>query len=84
MQDVAIERSAAVGWPMERHLANGAGWVVRAHFVENLRPACSGERMAIHTQLVARARPGHPAYGRGRLAGDFVMFTDMLLGRLRL
>ena len=106
MQDVAIEHSAAVGWPMERHLANGAGWVVRAHFVEYLRPTCSGERMAIHiwvpeftqrhtprrylfvrdddTQLVARARPGHRAYGRGRLAGDFVMFTDMLLGRLRL
>ena len=28
MQDVAIDHSAAAGWPMERYLALGAGWVV--------------------------------------------------------
>jgi acyl-CoA thioester hydrolase len=39
MQDVAIEHSAAAGWPMERYLALGASWVVRSHFVEYLRPA---------------------------------------------
>ena len=49
MQDVAIEHSAAVGWPMDRYLALGAGWVVRSHFVEYLRPAFAGERLAIHT-----------------------------------
>ena len=49
MQDVAIEHSAAAGWPMERYLALEAGWVVRSHFVEYLRPVVAGERMAIHT-----------------------------------
>ena len=49
MQDVAIEHSAAVGWPMDRYLTLGAGWVVRSHFVEYLRPAFAGERLAIHT-----------------------------------
>jgi acyl-CoA thioester hydrolase len=51
MQDVAIEHSAAAGWPMERYLGLGAGWVVRSHFVEYLRPAFAGDRMAIVTWL---------------------------------
>lgn len=51
MQDVAIEHSAAVGWPMDRYLEFGAGWVVRSHFVEYLRPAFAGERLAVHTWL---------------------------------
>jgi acyl-CoA thioester hydrolase len=51
MQDVAIEHSAAVGWPMDRYLTLGAGWVVRSHFVEYLRPAFAGEGLAVHTWL---------------------------------
>jgi acyl-CoA thioester hydrolase len=51
MQDVAIEHSAAVGWPMDRYLTLGAGWVVRSHFVEYLRPAFAGEQLAVHTWL---------------------------------
>jgi acyl-CoA thioester hydrolase len=51
MQDVAIEHSAAVGWPMDRYLTLGAGWVVRSHFVEYLRPAFAGEGVAVHTWL---------------------------------
>ncbi len=49
MQDVAIEHSAAAGWPMARYLAMGAGWVVRSHFIEYLRPAFLGEPIVIHT-----------------------------------
>lgn len=49
MQDVAIEHSAAAGWPMERYLQLGAGWVVRSHFIEYLRPVFAGERLAVHT-----------------------------------
>lgn len=49
MQEVAIEHSAAVGWPMPRYLALGAGWVVRSHFIEYLRPAFAGERLSAHT-----------------------------------
>jgi len=49
MQDVAIEHSAAAGWPMSRYLSLGAGWVVRSHFIEYLRPAFAGEPLAVHT-----------------------------------
>ena len=49
MQDVAIEHSAAAGWPMERYLQLGAGWVVRSHFIEYLRPVFAGERLTVHT-----------------------------------
>jgi acyl-CoA thioester hydrolase len=49
MQDVAIEHSSAVGWPMRRYLELGAGWVVRSHFVEYLRPAFADELMSAHT-----------------------------------
>ena len=49
MQDVAIEHSAAVGWPMQRYLELGAGWVVRSHFVEYLRPAFADEPLSAHT-----------------------------------
>ena len=49
MQDVAIEHSAAVGWPMARYRDIGAGWVVRSHFVEYLRPAFAGDRLGVHT-----------------------------------
>jgi acyl-CoA thioester hydrolase len=49
MQDVAIEHSAVAGWPMSRYLSLGAGWVVRSHFIEYLRPAFAGEPLAVHT-----------------------------------
>jgi acyl-CoA thioester hydrolase len=49
MQDIAIEHSTAAGWPMERYLELGAGWVVRSHFIEYLRPAFAGEPIAAHT-----------------------------------
>lgn len=49
MQDVAIEHSAAAGWPMTRYLDVGAGWVVRSHFIEYLRPAFAGQPIAAHT-----------------------------------
>jgi acyl-CoA thioester hydrolase len=49
MQDLAIEHSAAAGWPMARYLELGAGWVVRSHFIEYLRPAFAGEALDAHT-----------------------------------
>ena len=49
MQDVAIEHSSAAGWPMARYLELGAGWVVRSHFIEYLRPAFLGEPISVHT-----------------------------------
>lgn len=49
MQDVAIEHSAAAGWPMARYFELGAGWVVRSHYIEYLRPAFSREPIGAHT-----------------------------------
>jgi acyl-CoA thioester hydrolase len=49
MQDVAIAHSAANGWPMERYLETGAGWVVRSHFIEYLRPAFQDDEIEIFT-----------------------------------
>jgi acyl-CoA thioester hydrolase len=49
MQDVAIEHSAAAGWPMRRYLDLGAGWVVRSHFIEYFRPAFADELLSVHT-----------------------------------
>ncbi len=49
MQDVAIEHSATVGWPMRRYLDLGAGWVVRSHFIEYFRPAFAEEQLSVHT-----------------------------------
>jgi acyl-CoA thioester hydrolase len=49
MQEIAIAHSAAAGWPMERYLEHGAGWVVRSHFIEYLRPAYAGDVIEAHT-----------------------------------
>lgn len=49
MQDIAIQHSAAQGWPVERYLENGAVWVVRSHFITYLRPAFAGETITLGT-----------------------------------
>ena len=49
MQDIAIEHSAAAGWTMARYLELGAGWVVRSHFIEYLRPVFEGDVLSVHT-----------------------------------
>lgn len=49
MQDVAIEHSTSAGWSMQRYLALGAGWVVRSHYIEYLRPAFADELLNVYT-----------------------------------
>lgn len=49
MQEIAIEHSTAAGWPPERYREIGAGWVVRSHFIEYLRPAFAGDALGAHT-----------------------------------
>ena len=56
MQEIAIQHSAAKGWPMERYLENGVAWVVRSHFVTYVRPAFAGEMITIQT-WVAEIKP---------------------------
>lgn len=92
MQDIAIEHSAAAGWPMERYLGIGAGWVVRSHFIEYLRPAFAGELVGIHTwvpRFDQRATPRRYLFVRetDRLvlaqAETRWVFVDLKTGRRR-
>jgi acyl-CoA thioester hydrolase len=92
MQDVAIEHSAAAGWPMARYRALGAGWVVRSHFVEYLRPAVAGQRLAIYTwvpEFIQRSTPRRYLFVRederqllARAETRWV-FVDLATGRRR-
>jgi acyl-CoA thioester hydrolase len=49
MQEIAIQHSAARGWPVERYLRNDAVWVVRSHYISYLRPAFEGEVVTLET-----------------------------------
>lgn len=49
MQAAALAHSAAQGWPTSRYQELGAGWVVRSHQIEYLRPAFAGEALVIYT-----------------------------------
>jgi acyl-CoA thioester hydrolase len=60
MQEVATEHSAAQGWPLERYVALGAGWFVRRHTVEYLRPAFAGETLEVHTWVASFERCSSP------------------------
>ncbi|MGQ9504238.1 MAG: acyl-CoA thioesterase [Thermogutta sp.] len=49
LQDAAVAHSSARGWPPERHLALGAGWVVRSHTIEYIRPAKLADEIVVQT-----------------------------------
>jgi acyl-CoA thioester hydrolase len=49
MQRAAVAHSSALGWPMERYDALGAGWVVRSHRITYLKPAFEGDDVVITT-----------------------------------
>ena len=92
MQEVAIEHSAALGWPMERYRSIGAGWVVRSHFIEYLRPAFAGDRIVVYTWLPEfsqRSTPRRYAFLREGEARPLVraetqwVFIDLANGRRR-
>lgn len=92
MQELAIEHSAAVGWPMARYRSIGAGWVVRSHFIEYLRPAFAGDRMIAYTWLPEfsqRSTPRRYVFvreGEGRplvRAETQWVFIDLANGRRR-
>ena len=92
MQELAIEHSAAAGWPMERYLALGAGWVVRSHFIEYLRPAYAGEFIEAHTwvpEFTQRSTPRRFLFLRApdrqplARAETRWVFVDLASGRRR-
>ena len=92
MQDIAIEHSSAAGWPMDRYLALGAGWVVRSHFIEYLRPAFAGDRIVAVTwvpEFTQRSTPRRYLFVReddGQLLAQAEtpwVFVDLGTGRRR-
>ena len=92
MQDIAIEHSAAAGWPMRRYLDHGAGWVVRSHFIEYLRPAFAGDAIEAHPwvpEFTQRSTPRRYLFLRGgdrqllARAETRWVFVDLTTGRRR-
>jgi acyl-CoA thioester hydrolase len=92
MQEIAIEHSTAAGWPMKRYLEIGAGWVVRSHFIEYLRPAFAGELLSAHTwvpRFDERATPRRYLFVREAdrqllaQAETRWVFVDLATGRRR-
>ncbi len=92
MQEIAIEHSAAAGWPLERYREIGAGWVVRSHFIEYLRPAFAGDLIGVHTwvpRFDQRAAPRRYIFVRDddrqvlAQAETRWVFVDLATGRRR-
>jgi acyl-CoA thioester hydrolase len=70
----------------------GAGWVVRSHFVEYLRPAFAGDRVAVHTwvpEFTQRSTPRRYLFVREpetlllAQAETRWVFIDLATGRRR-
>jgi len=49
MQHAAIEHSSANGWPPEKHVELGSGWVARSHKITYLKPAFKDDDLIIKT-----------------------------------
>ena len=49
MQEAAIAHSAELGWPPEKYIELGAGWVVRSHKIVYLKPAYENDEIRIKT-----------------------------------
>ena len=47
--DAAVGHSTAQGWPPDRYLQLGSGWVARSHYIEYLRPAFVDEEIVVLT-----------------------------------
>ena len=60
MQEVATEHSVVQGWPLERYVALGAGWFVRRHTIEYLRPAFAGDALSLLTWVASFERSSSP------------------------
>ena len=56
LQSAAVAHSAAQGWPPERYLQLGLGWVVRSHTIEYLQPALVGEEIIVRTWVATMRR----------------------------
>jgi acyl-CoA thioester hydrolase len=53
--EAALAHSTAVGLDQAAYLARREVWVVRSHEIHYLRPALSGERLAVETRVASMA-----------------------------
>jgi len=90
MQDVAVAHSTAQGWPLERYVAEGSGWVVRSHTITYKRPAFLGEVLTACTWIAGFSPRSSPRrYLFWRAADKCVLaeaetiwvFVDLKTGR---
>ena len=89
MLDAAVAHSAALGWPEEAYIRRGAGWVVRSHRIEYLRPALPGDRIVVRTWVATLdAATSIRRYSIRRDGGDLLAeaetkwaFIDFRTGR---
>ncbi|MBI3829224.1 MAG: acyl-CoA thioesterase [Planctomycetes bacterium] len=49
LMQAAEAHSTAQGWPLEAYEHLGAGWFVRKHEIEYLRPALAGDELIVRT-----------------------------------
>jgi acyl-CoA thioester hydrolase len=92
MQDIAIQHSAARGWPVGRYFDKGAVWVVRSHFITYIRPAFAGETITLRTWVAEfRSRSSSRRYLVQRTDDQRILveaetvwvYVDRQSGRLR-
>lgn len=51
MEEIAVEHSAAQGWPMQRYFDAGTAWVAARHTIEYLRPSLQGDALSACTWI---------------------------------
>ena len=51
MEEIAVEHSAAQGWPMERYFVDRTAWVAASHVLEYFRPALVDETLDVYTWI---------------------------------
>ena len=51
MQNAATEHSAAQGWDSDRYKDEGAGWVVKSHFIEYLSSTYEDDEVVVKTWI---------------------------------
>jgi acyl-CoA thioester hydrolase len=90
MLDIAIEHSAAQGWPVERYISTGSSWVVRSHYIKYARPAFLGDSISVLTWVRGIKEKGSPRkylFWRARdkkiiaEAETLWVYVDLLNGR---
>lgn len=51
MQDAATGHSAAQGWDSDRYKEEGAGWVVKSHYIEYLKSTFENDEIIVKTWI---------------------------------